>query len=240
MRSAIEQLQARIERGGGDFAQLAGEFGLKPGEVARFERGAGGSPLGSDAGLNALVFGDAVLNQRRVGGPLQLGEDRLTIVQVKAHQAPAVQPLVQVRGAIVTALAHERGVAGAAQAAKAAVARLASGESFDKVSTDLKLKAEPARFIGRGEADLPIELREAAFNLAKPDKPQLQALSVEGGVAAVLMVTAVRSAPTSANAQLVALRAQRELQRYSLRDIEAYLNAAVKQAKVQKNLQVFQ
>jgi peptidyl-prolyl cis-trans isomerase D len=237
-----EQLQERVESGAGDLAQLVQEFGLRRGEVEHFERGNGGLPLGSDVGLNEAVFSDAVLNQRRVGGPIQLGEDRLTVVQVIDHQLPKLKPLSEVRDAVTAALIRQRGETGAAKTAEVALARLSAGESFDKVLADLKIKAEPARFVGRGEPDLPVELRDAAFAMSKPvaGKPARRSLAVEGGAAALLEVTAVRAELTSTNAQLLSVRAQREQQRYSLRDVEAYLSELVKSAKVSKNSQAFQ
>ena len=44
----------------------------------------------------------------------------------------------------------------------------------------------------------------------------------------------------SDNIQLQRLRAQRELQRYSQRDMDAYLEEVMKAAKVSRNPQVFQ
>ncbi len=76
-----DQLQERLDRGGATLDKLVQEFGMHRGEVARFERGAGGLPLGSDAELNQAVFSDAVVAQGRVGGPVQIGEDRITIFQ---------------------------------------------------------------------------------------------------------------------------------------------------------------
>jgi peptidyl-prolyl cis-trans isomerase D len=237
-----DQLQERLERGGANLDQLAQEFGLRKGEVARFERGAGGLPLGSDADLNHAVFADASLNQHRVGGPVPLGEDRVTIFQVMGHQAAALQPLATVRDGIVTALQRERATVAALAAAEAAVKRLQGGETFDTVAAALKVKADPARFVARGAPDLPVALRDAAFAGTRPQtgKGQYQALKIDGGAVAILAVTGSRVPALSDNPQLQQLRTQRELQRYSQRDIQAYLVGIVKAAKVTTNPQVFQ
>jgi peptidyl-prolyl cis-trans isomerase D len=151
--SRQDQLQERLERAGSNLDQLVQEFGLRRGEVAQFERGAGGLPLGSDADLNRAVFSDAALNQRRVGGPLQLGEDRVTIFQVLDHRAPTVQPLDAVRAQIVATLQRERGTAAALLAAEAAAKRLQAGESFEVVAAALKVTPEPKRYAGRAAPD---------------------------------------------------------------------------------------
>jgi peptidyl-prolyl cis-trans isomerase D len=237
-----DQLQERMERGGSTLDQLVQEFGLRRGEVERYERGAGGLPLGSDAELNRSVFSEASLNQRRLGGPVQLSEDRVTVFQVLEHREPAPRPLDEVRDTIVTALKRERGVAAALAAAETAVSSLNAGEGFDKVATALKLKAEPARFVARSAPDLPVELRDAAFAAQRPQagKAFHSAVKLDGGAVALLEVTASRVQALSDNPQLQQLRTQRELQRYTERDIEAYLADVVKAAKVRQNPQAVQ
>lgn len=234
-----EELQGRIERGGAQLAQLVQEFGLRTGEVERFERGAGGLPLGSDAELNREVFSDRVLNQRQVGGPVPLGEDRLTVVQVVEHFEPQVQPLAEVRGAIVAALMHRRGSEQAGAAAQSALAKLQSGTAYEQVARDLKLKPEAARFVDRDDPELPVELRTAVFQTAKPGAAQRGTIALEGGATALFEVTAVRNQPASEDPQINALRAQRELQRYALRDVDAYFSEVVRTARVTKNPQAF-
>ena len=240
--SQQDQLQEKLERGGTSLDALVKEFGLRRGEVERFERGAGGLPLGSDADLNREVFSDAVLNQRRVGGPAQLSEDRLTIFQVLEHHAPQLQPLDKVRDSIVTALTRSVAPWPPLAAADKALARINAGESLDAVAASLKIQVEPAKFVGRGAPDLPVELRDAAFALPPPvaGKPERRTVNLEGGAVALLEVSAMRVPALSDNIQLQRLRAQRELQRYSQRDMDAYLEEVMKAAKVSRNPQVFQ
>jgi hypothetical protein len=57
---------------------------------------------------------------------------------------------------------------------------------------------------------------------------------------AVFESSSSRVQPFSANVQLNEMRSQRELQRYSRRDTEAYLDDIVSSAKVRKNPQAFQ
>jgi peptidyl-prolyl cis-trans isomerase D len=240
--SQQDQLQERLERGGASLDALVKEFGLRRGEVERFDRGTGGLPLGSDADLNREVFSDAVLNQRRVGGPAQLSDDRLTIFQVLEHHAPQLQPLQDVRDSIVTALLRQRGTVTALATADQALTRINRGESLDAVAASLKIQAEPAKFVGRGAPDLPVELRDAAFALPPPvaGKPERRTVNLEGGAVALLEVSAVRVPTLSEDIQLQRLRAQRELQRYSQRDMDAYLEEVMRAAKVSRNPQVFQ
>ncbi len=237
-----EQLQQRIERGSGSFEALVKEFGLKAGEVASFTRGGGAEPLGADAALNATVFGDKVLNQRLIGGPASLGEDRLVIFRVLDHKPAAPKPLAEVRDAISAQLLRQRGAEAANKAADAALTRLAGGESLDKVASEFKLKAEPARFVGRADPGLPVQVRSAVFAGVRPEagKPVRKVVKLDEGGAALLEVTAVRTGPEGDNAQLRSQRLQRELQRHGRVETEAYIGEIVRTAKVKKNLKAFQ
>jgi hypothetical protein len=147
-----------------------------------------------------------------------------------------------VREGIIAELRREQGSAAALAAANAAMPRLAAGESFDKVAASLKAKPEPARFVARSAPDVPVELRDAAFAMPRPEagKPQVQAVKLDGGAVALVQVTGSRVREFSDNPQLQQLRTQRELQRYSLREIDAYLTEVVGKAKVRKNPQAFQ
>jgi peptidyl-prolyl cis-trans isomerase D len=236
-----DRLQERLERGG-KIDELAREFGMRPGEVARFERGAGGLPLGSDADLNREVFSDASLSQHRVGGPVPLGEDRIVIFQVGSHSPASTQPLAEVQETVIAAIKQERGAEAALKAAEAAAAQLAAGRSFEQVAATLKAKPEAARFVSRGSPDLPVELRDALFAAARPtaEKPFRRALKLEGGVVALAESTSSRVQSLSDNPQLQQLRTERERFRYTERDIEAYLADIVAGSKVRKNPRAFQ
>lgn len=237
-----DQLQERLEQGGATLDQLVKEFGLKRGTVPQFVRGAGGLPLGSDAELNRQVFSDASLNQRRVGGPVQLGEDQITVFQVVEHTPSRIKPLAEVQDSVMAALKRERGTAAALAAAQNAVTRVKAGESFDAAVASLKIKADPARFVGRNAPDLPVEVRDAAFAAQRPEagKPFVQALKLESGAVALLSVSGSRVQSFSDNPQVEQLRTARELQRYSQRDIDAYLADVIARAKISKNPQAFQ
>lgn len=236
-----DRLQEQLESGSASFDGLVSEFNMQRGEIAHFERGAGGLPLGSDASLNREVFSEALLSQRRVGGPVQLSEDRITIFQVLEHRPASTRPLVEVRDEIVTALVRERGAAAALAAAQEAQAQLAAGRSFDQVAGSLKATAEPARYVSRGAPDLPVELGEALFSAPRPtdENPVRQALALEDGSVALFEATDTRVASQLDIPQLVSLRTQRELERYTRRDIDAYISSVVRDAEVRTNPEVF-
>jgi hypothetical protein len=95
--------------------------------------------------------------------------------------------------------------------------------------------------VGRGSPDLPVELRDAVFKAPRPAEasPVRQALKLEDGGVALFEVTGSRVQSQLDIPQLVELRTQREMQRYTRRDIEAYITGLVNDAKVKENLSAF-
>jgi peptidyl-prolyl cis-trans isomerase D len=236
-----DELQERLEAGGTTLDELVKELGMRRGEVPRFERGNGGLPLGSDPELNREVFSDTSLTQRRVAGPLPLGEDRMVVFQVLDHMPASTRPLDQVRAEVVAGIRRELGIEAAHAAAEAALADLAAGKSFGQVAARLKGKVQGPLFAGRGSPDVPAALRDALFAADRPEpgKPVRQVINTGDGVA-LFEATGWRTQALSDNPQLIQLRTDRELRRYTRRDIEAYMDDVVSSAKVRTNPQVFQ
>jgi peptidyl-prolyl cis-trans isomerase D len=192
--------------------------------------------------LNQEVFSDASLTQKRIGGPVQLGEDRITIFQVVTHRPAELKPLDEVRSEVVAALRREQGEKAALAAAEAAVAKLGAGESFDKVVAGLRSKAAPAKFVSRGSPDLPVEVRDAVFASIRPapGKPHRQAIKVEGAGVALIEVTASRVQPMPDVPQLERLRTEQELQKYSRRNADSYVSEILEDSRIRRNPLAFQ
>lgn len=237
-----ESLQRRLEQPGADFAALATEFGMTLGQVESFSRGTGGAPLGADAALLEVVFGDAVLNQRRPGGPVALGDDRFVVVRVLDHRKPVVPPLASVREQVVAALREERANAAARRAAEDAVRRLESGSSIDDVLKALGASAEPARFVGRGDPAVPVVVNQAAFAMARPaaGKPQFRAIPLEEAGAAVVVLLQTRAGAVDGNAMLLQQRGVQWAARSGQGDVAAYVAEMRRRAKVEKNPSAFE
>jgi peptidyl-prolyl cis-trans isomerase D len=152
------------------------------GSIPEFLRGGGAEPLGSSVDLQQTVFSDATLNQGKIGGPVELGEDRLVLVKVTSHHDAAVKPLAEVHDEIVALVRHEHGVAAAKAAADAAMAKLAGGEKIEAVAGELSVTAEPAKFVSRGDPSIPAALRTAVFEAPRPaDKPVVKSATLDDG-----------------------------------------------------------
>ena len=235
-----EQLQSRLAEGGADLSALAQQYGLQQGEVAKFDKGAGGAPLGPAPQLQELVFSDPPLATGKLGGPVLLGDDRLVIVKVLDHRKPQPRPLAEVRDSIVAAITQEQETQAALKAAQAARDQLAAGGSFDAVARELKVSADPAHFVGRRDPSIPAPVREAAFAMPPPaDKPQVRALALNDGGAAVVLVSNVRTA-SAHDREAQASRGLQERQRLGNEAALAYVEEVRRTADVRKNPKAFE
>ena len=237
-----EQIQRRLEQPGASLDALVKEFNLQSGEVAQFERGAGGAPLGDSPEIQELAFSTAVIDEKRIGGPVAVGEDRLVLLQALEHHKPAAKPLEAVRTQIVAALTKERGTAAARKAAEEATKKLEAGTSFDQVAKELGLTAEAARFVGRNDPSVTGELRGLIFNGPKPtrSKPVVKSSSLADGSVAVVQVTDLRSQPQAANATEQAQWSREHIARHGEAEFDAYVEQLRRTADVSKNPKAFE
>ena len=236
-----EQLQQKIETtSGADLAALAKEFGLTVGEVPEYTRGGGGA-LGVSSDLSSVVFSDTVLKDQRIGGPVALADDRLVIVKALEHHLPKPRPLAEVRADIDAAVAREEGTKAARAAAEAARKQLVAGVSFDAVARQLKVTAAPAAFVGRGDPQLPAQIRDAAFTATDvaPGKPSYQAIAMDQGGAAIVAVLSVKPGALSTNSIADQQLMVGVSQRHSEADLQAYLAEMQRRATIRRNPTIF-
>jgi peptidyl-prolyl cis-trans isomerase D len=230
-----------LEKGEADLDKIAQSLGLTRGSIAEFKRGGGAEPLGSGAELQQTVFGDATLNQGKIGGPVELGEDRLVLVKVTSHHKAEVKPLATVRDDIVALLRHERGVTGAKAAAEGAVAKLLGGDKLEALANGWSVTAESAKFVSRGDPSIPAALRLAVFEAPRPtEKPVVQTATLDDGSSVVFVVSRTRVADTNSNPQLVQQQNATLVQRAAGGDVSAYINEVKRKAKIVKNPKVFE
>jgi peptidyl-prolyl cis-trans isomerase D len=235
-----EQLQAKLAEPGADLGALAQQYKLQPGEVKEFVKGAGGVPFGAAPQLQELLFGEPPLANGKVGGPALLGDDRLVIFKVLEHRAAAPKPLAEVRESIVNAITKEQGTQAALAAAQRARDELLKGASFDSIAQQLKVSADPAHFIGRNDPSVPAPIRAAAFASARPaGKPEFQALTLSDGGAALVAVSAVRTAPAQ-DKEAQTNRALQESERLGTAVALAYVDEVRRTASVRKNPKAFE
>jgi peptidyl-prolyl cis-trans isomerase D len=237
-----EQAQRRAEQPGADLAAIAKDLGLTTGEVKDFRRGAGGEPLGTDPALEAAVFSDKVLGQRKISEPVGLGDERFVIVKVRTHTKAAIPPLASVRDKVVAAVQRDNASAAARAAAEAAAARVDGAAAFDSVAKSLGVAAEPARFVDRRDPAMPAAVREALFAMPRPvgGRPVTRAVPLPEGGYALVSLSQARSVPAAGDAAARSIRAQQLVNQQAQGTIGAYIEELRRSAKVEKNARAFQ
>lgn len=235
-----EQLQQKLEAGANDLQALAGEFGLQSGDIAQYTR-AGAAPLGGSAELNASIFSDEVRGGGRIGGPVALSDDRLVIVKVLEYRPPASRPLEEVRTEVVEAVRNDAGSRAVREAAEAAVKQLDGGASFDAVLKGLGATAAAPALVGRGDPQLPVQIRDAAFAMPfAAGKTSYRFVPLEQGGAALVALSDVRPGVAGANPandqQLLAGVEQRQRETLT----SAYLLEMQRRASIKRNDTIFE
>jgi peptidyl-prolyl cis-trans isomerase D len=239
--STQEQIERKLEESNPDFDSLVKEFHLKPGEVPQFTRDAGGAPLGNTPELRELVFSTPVLEEKRIGGPIGVGEDRLVVVKVLEHRKPEPRPIAEIRDEVVAAIRKERGTEAARKAADDARAKLLSGRSFDEIAKSLGVTAEAARFVGRDDPSTPAPIRSVAFEVPPPaGKPIYRAVSLDDGGAAVVAITGSRLDPEGNSSDRLKERREQAAARHGSGDVAAYVAEVRRRADVTKNPKAFE
>ena len=241
----LDQAQRRIEQPGAVLAEVAKEIGLRFAVIDRFERNGGAEPFTANPELTTVIFGDAVLNQRRIGGPVSLGDDRFVIVRVLEHRKPQLPPLAEVRASVLEAATLDRASQAARAAAETAAATMAAeggAVKFDEIARGLGVTAEAARFVDRRDPSVGTELRQAAFAMPRPaaGKVSVRAVPLAEDGAAVLLLSGVRSGVASSDDVLRRLRVQQFVGRQAQSTIAAYIEEMRRSAKIVKNAQAFQ
>ena len=236
-----EKLQQRLEQPGASFDTLVKDFSLQTGDVPDYERGKGGGTLNSTPELDQVVFSNTVLDEKRVGGPVALGEDRIVLVHVLEHRKPEPKPLASVREEVVKSIREEFGRSEAQKVAQETRAKLTGGAAFDDVAKDLGITADPARFIGRNDPSVPAPIRTTAFEVAKPavGKTLFSTTQLDNGATAVLAVSNVRLDP-NVSLQSTAPQLREAMGRAGESDAVAYLSELRRTASVSKNPKAFE
>ena len=236
-----EAVQRKLEQDSSvDLAALSREFGLQTGEVANWTR-AGAPPLGSNADLNTVIFNADNIKSGRVVGPVALGDDRMVLVRVLQHRPAQTRPLAEVQAAVVAAVRKDAAATAARAAAADALARLKQGADFAATLKSLNVTAAPAAWVGRGDPQLPVQVRDAAFALPAPaaGKPSFSIVPLESGDAAIVAVSGVRPGAPGANSANDQKQAEQYVERERQAEIAAYQLEMRRNAKVQRNDAVF-
>jgi peptidyl-prolyl cis-trans isomerase D len=235
--NAQDQLADAALQNTTDIDVVARKAGLQVHDVPNFSRIEGGGDLGKSPAVREAAFSQDVLDGR-LSSMVEIEKGRGVVLRASDHVLPQQKPLDAVRTEVIAAWKKQRGTELAAQAADAAVKRLAAGESWDSVAKSLAVTPTAPKFVARADQAVPIEIRRDAFDGPKPaGQPLYFSVPLGNGDAAVLAVSAVREEP-SANPKIEEAQLRRQFsQQAASVEAQSYAAAARADAKVSLNLQ---
>lgn len=221
---------------------VAGELGLKVQEIAEFRRDIGGGALGAKPAVLEAAFSEEVLGGEN-SKPLELEPGHVVVLRVSAHRAAEPRPLESVRESIVEVLKTEQSRQQARDLAQRSAAQMQAGkENLERLAAEFKTKAEGPRFVGREDATIPVELRNALFATPHPQdgQPLFRPVALGNGDAAILKFSAVRVDSTPETAEQRAARLNQLREQWAGTEFDAYLRQLERNASIARNPKAFE
>ncbi len=173
----------------------AKQLGLTVQKTAPFTR-LGGEGIASNPAVLKAAFSSSVLAEGNVSDPIEIGPSHVVVLRVDQHEKPEAKPLDQVREDIRKKLLDQAIAKAERERADTLYGRLGKGESLDALATELKLKAQDEKDIGRNAANVDRKLLEAVFKLDRPQdgKPVTGETQMSDQNFALVELTAVKDA----------------------------------------------
>jgi peptidyl-prolyl cis-trans isomerase D len=220
-----------------DIDVVARKAGLTVHDIANFSRTDGGGDLGKAQPVLDAAFSQDVLDGR-LSSIVEVDKGRGVVLRATDHKLPQQKPLAEVRADVMAAWKKQRGAELAAAAAADAVKRLSAGEPFDAVAKSLGATPAPAKFVARSDQEVPLDIRRAAFDAAKPaDKSIYKDVPLPDGDAGVLDLRSVREDPSGDPREQDAALKRQFAQQAASAEAQSYAAAARADAKVTVNPQ---
>lgn len=233
-----ERIEKQIESGA-NLGKIVAEFALSATDVETHTRGAA-TPLGISADLDTTLFSDLVLNQRKVGGPVPIGDDQIVFVEVVDHRKSAIPPFESLRAQINTAATREAAEQRALEFAKSLAAKLSESASLPNVGRAAGLTVNSPVFVDRNSASLPPTLRNAIFASRRPagGKPVAGTARLDADSVAIFATTQARTVPATNDAAVRAVSARSTIAAQGQASLSAYVAEMRAKADVEKAPQI--
>lgn len=126
----------------------------------------------------AAAFSNDVLKQGNNSNLIELDPQHVVVLRVNAHQAAGVQPLGDVRTAIIAKLHAQKSAQAAAEVSQKIVAELASGKNIQSLMQQYQLAWVTKNNVGRYDNAVPGHILMRAFQLPVSTDKSIAAGSV--------------------------------------------------------------
>lgn len=198
-------------------AAVARDLGLELRTAGPFGRQAGDGVAVLDD-VRAAAFSRPQKDDRQVSDPIEVGSNRIAVLQVTDHAPAALRPLAEVRERVLADLKADRLAKSAREQAEALLARARGGETLEAIAIGLGAVAQESRGVSR-QAGLPDPaITTEAFRLRalQAGEPADVGLASLGGGRYALVV-ATQVTPGDLSTLTPEVRAQLQVQLAQLR-----------------------
>lgn len=170
---------------------VARDMGVDVQSSTAFTR-AGGEGIAAIDAFRAAAFSRTQKDDRLVSDPIEVGPNRVVVLQVTEHSPSALRPLAEVREQVLADLQADRLAKAARERADALLARARGGETLEAIATELGVVAQDSFGVARQAGFPDPAIATEAFRLlpleaGKPADVGLAALS--GGRFALVVAT---------------------------------------------------
>lgn len=230
---------------------VANALQLQVQTIPGFTKQQGGGALGANPAVLKVAFAPDVLGGQNSRG-IELAPGDVVVLRVSEHALPAKQPLETVREKAYAGAQRDLALREAKAAGERLVAQLQAGTDFPSALKAIgpyattgqaaapidALRYQPARFMGRGEANVAPEILGAAFRGAvAPGKPLVGSVTIGAGDVGVYAVSATRPGEIAAGERATQARELASSKAQS--DLVGYLRILRDNAEVNYNPALF-
>jgi peptidyl-prolyl cis-trans isomerase D len=216
-------------------ADAAKTLGLTIKSSDLFTRQGGQSGIAANPKIIAAAFSADVLNHGNNSDVIEIGNDNLVVLRIKAHKPAQIKPLADVQSEVREMLKGQMAQRMAEDQTKTILTRLQQGVGGKQLAKEYNLQWIFKPEVGRYDTTLDTRIRLVAFRMARPvpNKFSTAGIAMPGGGYAVVAVTGVhdgdiKKAPDSKQ-RIFQEQIENSLGQL---DYELYVHALLAKAKV--------
>lgn len=215
----------------------AEELGVTISESEFFNRISQNDPLISDRKIVDASFSDEVLSGNN-SELIEVGDNRVFVLRVLAHEAEKRKPLEDVRERVITRMKYERARDQVREKGESIVAELKAGRTQEEVASQFEIEWTTNDAIKRDNVSTNRSVLRTAFKMGRPDENEtlVDGSSLGSGDYAVVIVKAVNDPDPSELTEEEMAPIQSQLQQFAA---ASNWNQLIKSVRSQSSVNIY-